>query len=34
MYHENGNLKTEGSWKKGKDVGVWKHYHENGKLNI
>lgn len=30
-YYENGELKEEGSFKKGKKQGLWKLYSKNGK---
>lgn len=31
-YHQNGNLKMEGQYEKGKRKGEWKHYYRNGAL--
>lgn len=32
FYHENGQIKEIGQYKKGFPAGVWKEYNENGKL--
>ena len=32
-WHENGQLKTQGKYKKGKKIGKWKHWKEDGKPN-
>ena len=31
-YHPNGEIKSVGVYQKGKRVGIWKHYYQNGKL--
>ena len=31
-YFENGQLQLEGTYKDGKEDGIWKQYHENGQL--
>lgn len=33
-YHDNGNLKAEGSFADKKQTGEWKFYYESGALNI
>lgn len=29
-YYQNGNIKTKGSYKKGKPFGIWEYFFENG----
>ena len=31
-YYKNGNLKTSGTYERGKKLGHWKYYYPNGKL--
>jgi uncharacterized protein len=32
FYYPKGKIKSEGDYKDGKKIGVWKYYHENGNL--
>ena len=32
FYHENGKVKTQGTFNMGNRVGKWSYYHDNGKI--
>lgn len=32
VFHENGNLSSEGEYEHGLETGIWKDFHDNGQL--